>query len=119
MFSFSSVKFVENGHVLGGQVEIEHISVLRDAGLLLAFRERNPIFLEAVPNQHLSWCLAVLRCDFDEGWVLHLGPTDQRAVCLQDNAVGMAVLVDIALLDPGVELASSSAPSSGDKGVSV
>jgi hypothetical protein len=91
-------------HLLRAQLEIVHIRVLLDPAGRVALRQGDPILLQTVPNQHLRRRLAMRLRNRIQRRVRSLLIAHKGGIGLDHDAVLVAVLDNLALLAPGVQL---------------
>ena len=98
------VQRIQRRHVLRRDFKAVNIRILRDTLRIVALGQRHPALLQAVPDQDLARRLAVLLRHGAQRRVVRLLVAHERAVRLDDDPVLLAVLDDLALLAPGMQL---------------
>lgn len=98
------IQTIQRRHIILIEFESVHIRICLDTRWGITFRQRDPIFLQTVSDQHLTGRLVVFLGDADEVLFVGFVVADERAVGLDDDVIVAAVLDDLALLVPGVEL---------------
>jgi len=100
------VKRVQIRHILLVQLKIINSRIGDDSLRVGGFWEGNPPFLQSPADENLGVIFSVLvRCSRDYGVIKH--PTsrlDERAVCLHDDAILLAIIHDLPLLAERVKL---------------
>ena len=99
---FPLVQIIQLTHILLTDLKPIHIRIFLDASRVITLRQRHPVLLQTVPDQNLCGRPLVLLRQRRQRLVVRFVVADERAVGLDDDAVLLAVLVDRALLAPGV-----------------
>lgn len=102
------VQAVQLLHILAIQLKAVNVGVTLDSARGVALRQRHPVLLQAIPDEHLSGALTVLLGDGVEGLVLGLLVADEWTICFYDDALLLTVGYSLALLVPGVQLFGSA-----------
>lgn len=98
------VQPIQHHHVLLRYVKIKDLRILDYPLRIVALWQRNPVLLKAISDQYLSRRLVISLGNFDQGRIIGLLVPDQRAVCLDDDSVLLAILYDLSLLAPRMQL---------------
>ena len=106
----SLIQTVQLSHILLIKLETVDVDIANNAGWCVALRKRNVALLQTPSDENLVWLLVVLLGDAGKRLVVGFLVADDRAVGFDDDVLGLAVLDDLALLTPGVELNVSISP---------
>lgn len=107
----SLIQLVQQAHILLIQLEIEHVRIGHDSSGRITLRQRYPTLLQTVTDKDLVGILLVLLCHFDQGLVAGFHVANERTVCFDDDVVLVAVIDNVALLAPGMQLGLQVSPS--------
>ena len=99
---FPLVQTIKLAHILLTDLKPVYVGILLDPSLVITLRQRYPVLLQTVPNQDLRGRLVIFLRHRLECLIVRFVIPHQRAVRLNNDAVPLAVLVDRALLAPGV-----------------
>lgn len=100
----SLIQTVQLSHILLVKLETIDVGIANNAGWCVALGKRNIALLQTPSDENLVWLLFVLLSDAGERRVVGFLVADDRAVGFDDDALGLAVLDDLALLTPWVKL---------------
>ncbi len=98
------IQTIQRRHIILIELESVEIRICLDTRWGITFRQRDPVLLQAVSDQHLAGRLVVFLGDANEVLFVGFVVADERAVGLDDDVVVAAVFDNFALLVPGVEL---------------
>lgn len=98
------IQTIQRRHIILIEFESVQIRICLDTRWGITFRQRDPVLLQTVSDQHLAGGLVVFLGDADEVLLVGFVVADERAVGLDDDVVVAAIFHDFALLVPGVEL---------------
>lgn len=98
------IQTIQRRHIILIKLESVQIRICLDTRWGITFRQRYPVLLQTVSDQHLAGRLVVFLGDADEVLFVGFVVADERAIGLDDDVVVAAVFDDFALLVPGVKL---------------
>jgi hypothetical protein len=98
------VQSIESRHILVGDVKAKNIPILRYPLWIVALGQRHPVLLQTISDQDLRGRLVIFLRELEQSRVVGLVVPDQRALRLDDDLVLLAILDNLPLLTPGMQL---------------